>query len=153
EAKRTRILDVFFEGVITKTERDKRLKAVDDELARLGDMTAKAIAPPMAVCTTDQLAALLHVFAEFRFLNRDEKRSILAASRTRVFMDVYTIDRLEMVPPFNCSTPLSSSYTDSHFPAAAASLPARCAETPAARLETARRCAPEKPRPAGERFH
>ena len=35
-----------------------------------------------------------------------------------------------------------------HLPAAGASLPARCAETPAVHPETARRCAPAKLRPA-----
>jgi hypothetical protein len=46
---------------------------------------------------------------EHASLSRDEKRTILTASRTRVFMDAYTINRLEISLPLNN---LTSSYID-----------------------------------------
>jgi DNA invertase Pin-like site-specific DNA recombinase len=128
EAKRVRILDAFFDGSIDKVERDKRLRSVDAELAGCTGMI-RAAEKPVPKVTVKQLAGLLEVFAGFRFLSREQKRAIMAASRARVFTSGYVVDRIEL--PM-----LNGGYTDNHFPAAAALLPARCAETPAARPET-----------------
>jgi DNA invertase Pin-like site-specific DNA recombinase len=139
EAKRARILDAYFEGTISKPERDKRLAAIDVELAGCNAMLEKAVERPAAKITAQQLAALLQVFVSFRFLQREQKRSIMAAARARVFTSGYTIERVELAAPFAQGD--SGSYTGNHFPTAGALLPARCAETPAARPETKRRYA------------
>src|SRR5438045_2506126 len=73
----------------------------------------------------------------FRFLNREQKRSIMAASRARVFTSGYVVDRVEL--PI-----LNGCYTDNHFPAAAALPPAHCGETPGVRQEKEHRCAIER---------
>ena len=76
EAKRTRILDSFFEDLISKPERDKRIKAIDAELAGCHEMLASAVTrqPKRPEITADQLAAVLEVFAGFQFLDRAQKK-------------------------------------------------------------------------------
>ena len=139
EAKRARILDAYFDGTISKPERDKRLAAIDVELAGCNALLAKRVERPAANVTVRQLAALLQVFVGLRFLQREQKRSIMAAARARVFTSGYTIERVEIAVP--CTPGDSGSHTGNHFPAADALPPARCAETPAARPETIRRYA------------
>lgn len=126
EAKRARILDAFFEGAINKPERDKRLKAVDAELVGCRAMVVTGLEEQKPRMTAQQLADMLEVFAGFRFLSREEKRQILTAARARVFMDGYTIERLEIAAPFEASPtflapPLAggSSYIDSRWKTAA----------------------------------
>jgi DNA invertase Pin-like site-specific DNA recombinase len=148
QAKRERVMDAFFDGSISKPERDKRLKAIDSELSRISAMIETAIPQSATQISTKNLARVLQVFSGFRFLNRDQKRELLQAARARVFMNGYTIDRLEIAPPF---TPVDG-HTGSPFPAAGASLPVRCGETPAVRQEKARRCAKAKLHRDGESF-
>jgi DNA invertase Pin-like site-specific DNA recombinase len=146
EAKRARVLDAYFEGAISKPERDKRLAAIDAELAGCNRVIEGAIQRPAPTMTTKQLAALLEVFAAFRFLGRDQKRSIMAASRARVFTSGYVVEKVELSglkplehQPNQGHNVKVSSYVGNPFPAVAASPPARCAETPGARPETKRR--------------
>lgn len=120
EAKRTRVLDGFFEGVITRPERDKRLKAIDTELAACHDMLARTAPQSSPPPSAAQLADVLSVFAEFPYLNRDQKRSLLASLKARVFMERYTIQRLEISPPFDAEPTPGGSYNDSPRQAAGA---------------------------------
>jgi DNA invertase Pin-like site-specific DNA recombinase len=154
EAKRTRILDAFFDGSISKLEREKRLAAVDRELAGCNGMFTRTAEQKRPRMDAGRLGAILEVFVGFRFLNRDQKRSLLAAARARVFLEGYTVDRLEITSPFDIAHPGKAIDNDSHtgnrLPAAGASPPGRCAETPAARQGTTRHCARAKLLPAAE---
>jgi DNA invertase Pin-like site-specific DNA recombinase len=151
EAKRARVLDAYFEGAISKPERDKRLAAIDMELTGCNRVIEGAIKKQAPTMTAKQLAALLEVFAAFRFLERDQKRSIMAAARARVFTSGYVVEKVELsgLKPLECAVNQGhnagvGSYVGNPVPAAAASPPTRCAETPAARPEKARRCARAK---------
>jgi hypothetical protein len=153
EAKRVRVLDAYFEGAISKPERDKRLAAIDAELAGCNRVIEGAIQRPAPTMTAEQLASLLEVFAAFRFLGRDQKRSIMAASRARVFTSGYVVEKVELsglkpleYQPNQGHNVKVSSYVGNPFPAAGALLPGRCAGIPAARPETKRRYAKAKPR-------
>lgn len=122
EAKRVRILDAFFEGAISKPERDKRLVAIDTELSGCNDMLTKAIERPTAAVNAKQLAEVLRMFRGFRFLEREHKRRIMAATRARVFTSGYTVERIELTAPFVIESTAvlkdNGGYTDNRFPAA-----------------------------------
>lgn len=122
QAKRARVMDAFFDGSISKPERDKRLSAIDTELAGCNHMLERTIAQPAVKVTAQQLAELLRMFHGFRFLERDQKRKIMAAARAKVFTAGYTIERLEMSFPVSIEQsgkPLDNGHTDDRFPAAA----------------------------------
>ena len=151
EAKRSRILDAFFDGSIRKPERDKRLAGIDAELAGHSRILESAIQKPEPHMTGKQLMGLLEVFAAFRFLGRDQKRSIMAASKARVFTSGYVIEKVELSSLISIEqrreagdNTVGSGYNDSPFPAAVALLPAHFVEIPAVRPETARRYAKAK---------
>lgn len=122
EAKRSRILDAFFDGSISKPERDKRLKAVDVEMVGCNTMLVRAVARPMPKINVKQLTALLRVFVRFRSLSRDKKRSIMAATRARVFTSGYVIERIELSAlkfiEDGVKAEHNGSHIDGHFPAA-----------------------------------
>ncbi|HLW52966.1 MAG TPA: recombinase family protein [Candidatus Angelobacter sp.] len=123
EAKRKRILDSFIDGVISKAERDRRIQAIDTQIAGCQELLSDAVTrgPVRPKITVGQLAAVLDVFAGFQFLARDQKRRILAAARARVFMERYTIERLEIdIPQGSTWDQANGSHVDGHFPAAGA---------------------------------
>ena len=129
--KRKRILDTFFEGVIEKCERDTRIAEVDAEVVAFRNILLDS-APVVRDVSTVELEQILEPFGEWEFLGREDKRVMLAAICPEIQINKYTI------------TSLIINITDdegSHLRAAAASPRARCAGIPAARRETARRCA------------
>ncbi len=119
QSKRERVMDAFFDGSITKPERDKRLKSIDGEISMAAAMIEGATKASPARVSAEELAAVLEVFAGFRFLSRSQKRGLLQAARTRVFMDGYTIQRIEISSPIRLEDSAfqghNSCYTDSHF--------------------------------------
>jgi DNA invertase Pin-like site-specific DNA recombinase len=127
EAKRSRILDAYFDGSISKAERDKRLASTDVELSACNGVIERAIQKPMPAITAKQLAELLGVFAGFQFLAREQKRSIMAATRARIFTSGYLIERVELSSLISIekkgkktNNAIGSSYVDSPFPEAGA---------------------------------
>lgn len=76
EARRQRVLDSFFDGVINVTERDMSLARIDDDLRTARNLLF-SVKPERAV-DVDTLAALFQPFFEWEFLGRDDKRRILA---------------------------------------------------------------------------
>lgn len=77
EAKRRRVLDTFFEGVISDAERDSSLARVDEDLRTARNMLF-AIKPARTI-DAETLALLFQPFFDWEFLGRDDKRRILAA--------------------------------------------------------------------------
>jgi DNA invertase Pin-like site-specific DNA recombinase len=96
-AQRERVLDTYFEGLITYEERDTRLAKIDSEL-RLAD-EALSRERPAPVVTADVLASIFAPFYEFEFLKRDDKRRLLSAAAADIRIADYKIAGLSVLLP------------------------------------------------------
>jgi len=90
--KRQRVLDTYFEGVITRAERDTRLAAIDRERQVTSDLLARERPNPKV--ETDTLVQLFSVFAEFDLLERTDKRALLATITPEILVADYEISGL-----------------------------------------------------------
>ncbi len=89
EAKRTRILDAYFDGTINGTERDTRTKAVDSERETVRNLIARQ--KPSPAVGVETLANLFSVFREFDMLNREEKRKLLNTITPSIIVADYKV--------------------------------------------------------------
>jgi DNA invertase Pin-like site-specific DNA recombinase len=119
-SKRERVLESFLDGVISRGDRDTRLKAIEMEIATYSDLMVVPETQPAV--TVEGLIALLSVFAEFRFLQREDKRALLRESQARIFVEGYTIKAVEVaaIRTHNDFSNSGSSNIGSHLPAAGA---------------------------------
>lgn len=95
-AKRQRILDAYFEGVINGTERDLRLASIEREkqtVTRLLERDASNIKIKPAT-----LAEMFSPFVEFDLLNRDQKRRILTGMTPTIIAKDYLITGVSFIP-------------------------------------------------------
>ena len=74
-AKRSRILDSYFDGVISASDRDTRVALVDKELKLLETILGRET--PNVDVTLQTLAEAFAPFVEFDLLNREDKRTLL----------------------------------------------------------------------------
>ena len=92
-AKRGRILEAFFDGIIDRRQRDEELAGVHAELkAYQGIEATSTVARPSV--STDNLTDLFSAFVEMPFLQRDDKRSLLRGLGVEVFVVGYEIRTL-----------------------------------------------------------
>jgi len=121
QAKRERVMDAFFEGLIAKPELDSRLAQIDAEIAAFGDMLTPHVQPAQPTVTVESLSNLLSVFTEFRFLQRDEKRALLTETQAQIFVEGYEIKSIAVagIQPDNDFNKLQGSDIASRLPEAA----------------------------------
>lgn len=104
-AKRNRILEAFFDGIIDRWQRDEQLGKVDAELKAYKSMAAPSVAagPPVS---TSELADLFSAFAEMPFLQRDDKRLLLRGLGVQISVSGYKICTLAMrsIGELGCNT-------------------------------------------------
>lgn len=147
ESRRQRILEAFFDGAIDKPERDSRIVQVDAQVSAFQKILLDTMPTVPDVRSEAEIEHALEPFAEWEFLEREDKRALLAAICPEIQIERYVVKSL-MINVFagvaSCRNEVNQN------PAAGASLRERCAETPAAHRETARHCAPTKLPPAGE---
>ena len=142
EAKRQRILETFFDGAIDKPERDSRIAQIDSELFAFRQVLLDSTATVPKARAGADFQAILEPFSEWEFLEREDKRALLAALCPEIRVEQYVVKSLMLnLLAVGCHEVNQNLAAD-------ASLPARFAETPAVRPETAHRCAPAKPLPA-----
>ena len=147
EAKRRRILEAFFDGTIDKPERDSRIANIDSELAAFRQILLDSTPVVPEARTEADFEELLEPFAEWEFLERDDKRTLLASLCPEIRVERYVVKSLILNLVAEGGNEVSQNL------AVAASLPARFAETPATHQGTAHRCAPGKLLPAAARRH
>ena len=90
--KRSRVLDSFFDGTITKQERDRALKAIqaqDAAFNRIKPLKSKSFTP-------EQIIDAVSVFKEWPFLGRTHKRSLLDQLVPEIFIHRYSIKGLTL---------------------------------------------------------
>ena len=109
--KRQRILDGFFEGVVEKEERDRRLEAVARDVAVYQSMLLESVAaPPRAALDLATVRALLEPFADWEFLDPADRRALLATLCPEIVVSRYVIKSLKL----NLNS--TGGYTDSPRP-------------------------------------
>jgi site-specific DNA recombinase len=106
--KRQRVLETFFEGVISKDERDRIIGEIDRDTKVFQDSLMEVV-PPEQSRSLDEIQAALEPLAEWEFLERDDKRSLLQAICPEISVFRYTIKSLMI----NVGTGSVGSYGDS----------------------------------------
>ena len=149
EAKRRRILEAFFDGAIDKSEREIRIAQVDAEVAAFQKILLDTMPAVQDVRSEAEIEQALEPFAEWEFLEREDKRALLAALCPEIQVERYIVKSLVV----NLVTEIRSGscYDVSQNRAAAASLPGRFAEIRAIHPKRARRCGPATLPPASAR--
>jgi DNA invertase Pin-like site-specific DNA recombinase len=94
EAKRQRIVEAFFDGTIDKPERDSRVAHVDAELSAFRKILLDTMPAPSDIRTEAEIEEALEAFAEWEFLERDDKRVLLAALCPEIRVERYIIKSL-----------------------------------------------------------
>jgi DNA invertase Pin-like site-specific DNA recombinase len=95
EARRSRVLDAFFDGTITPIERDARLVKADAEIAALRGVAVRAESAP----DLKSLSAMFRVFRRFDLLPRDKKRAILRAAVPEIRVANYRVEGVSLLLP------------------------------------------------------
>lgn len=107
EAKRDRILDLYTDGLIARSERDKRLARTDEETRRIQGQLNQTPATPALDVT--RLAALFIPLIGYPNLDRERKRKILTTLVPEIKVANYLIHGIYVNLP-TCSN--ESNLTD-----------------------------------------
>jgi DNA invertase Pin-like site-specific DNA recombinase len=94
--KRQRILDAYFDNLIDREERDRRLTAVERDLRFYGSLspTASSASPKLSA---EDLAHVLGPFHEWEFLTRADKRHLLQAVVPEIHVRDYRVVGLSLI--------------------------------------------------------
>lgn len=106
--KRQRVLETFYEGVIGKEERDRRIGDIDRETKVFQGLLIE-VAPPVRSRSLDEIQVALEPLAEWEFLDRHDKRSLLQVICPEISVFRYTVNSLKI----NLGAGSSGSYEDS----------------------------------------
>jgi hypothetical protein len=91
-ARRQRILDSYFEGVISPTERDVRPAEIEPDRKIASDLLARQ----PATFDVEKLAQVFRSFVAFDELKRDQKRRLLNSITPEIIIKDYVIDGLSI---------------------------------------------------------
>lgn len=94
--KRQRILEAYFENLIDRTERDRRLTAVERDLRFYKGLSPKAL-PPSPELSAEDLAQVLGPFHEWEFLTRADKRQLLHALVPEIYVRDHRVVGLSLI--------------------------------------------------------
>lgn len=88
--KRQRVLEAFFEGVVTKEERDLKIAEIDRERNTFQSLLIEPV-PHTGQRSTDEIQMALEPLVEWEFLEREDKRSLLQAICPEISVFRYTV--------------------------------------------------------------
>jgi site-specific DNA recombinase len=88
--KRERVLDTYFEGVISGTERDKKIAEIERERQVFSDLLRRE--EPARQIDVEVLAQQFKVFRQFDLLSRDQKRRLLNTITPRIVVANYQVE-------------------------------------------------------------
>jgi hypothetical protein len=94
EAKRRRILEAFFDGAIDQPERNSRIANIDSELSAFRKILLDSTPAVSEVRTETDFEEILEPFAEWEFLGRDDKRTLLATLCPEIQVERYVVKSL-----------------------------------------------------------
>jgi DNA invertase Pin-like site-specific DNA recombinase len=113
-AKKGRVLDTFFEGIIDRTRRDDALRDVDRELNSYNLLlgTKSPYSQPQPLPTLDSMQRVIEPLADWEFLARGDRRTLLRQLCPDISIYHYKVKSLTL----NVGAALQSSgcYTGSH---------------------------------------
>lgn len=90
--KRSRVLDAYVDGALTREERDARLAKIDAEIRSLSEITPAAPAPSVRAFAPADVLSVVRVFRRFHRLDFDAKRAVLETVRPRLFVSHYAVE-------------------------------------------------------------
>lgn len=93
--KRERVLDSYFEGVICREERDRRLASIQRDQEFYQNLLLRAV--PAPTLSADTLASLFSPFVEWKLLGRGDKRRLLAGVVPEIHVANYKIAGLPLL--------------------------------------------------------
>jgi len=96
--KREKVLDAFFEGVLTRAERDARIAALDQQMNLAEEMLTRERRETPTSSARDMALALSPLF-DWPVLGRESKRRILAAVVSEIHVSNYVISRIAVNIP------------------------------------------------------
>ncbi len=98
QARRQRILEAFLDGVIDKEDRDGRMADIDRELHVYERLLIAVGAQPERPqeLDLDTLISIVEAFADWEFLDREDKRSLLAHLCPEISVSYYEIKSLTL---------------------------------------------------------
>src|SRR5260370_15356693 len=88
--KRERVLDTYFEGVITGDERDKKIAEIEREKQVFSDLLTRE--EPTRQIDVETLAQQFKVFRQFDLLSSNQKRKLLNAITPRIVVANYQVE-------------------------------------------------------------
>jgi site-specific DNA recombinase len=94
--KRSRVLEAFLDGVISREERDQRLVSIDREILSSQTLLMQST-PPVGV-SADSLSEAFSVLFEWKFWNREQKRSVLATLTPEIRVADYEVMSIGVSP-------------------------------------------------------
>lgn len=107
---RRRVLEAFFEGVVTKEERDRKIAEIDRERNTFQCLSVESV-PQTGQRSIDEIQMALEPLAEWEFLEREDKRSLLQAICPEISIFRYTVKSLMI----NLRTEPAGGYEVSHL--------------------------------------
>ncbi len=99
QAKRQRVLETYFDGLINRIERDQRLVTIEAEIASFESLKASDPAVEDNGVSLETLVELVSVFSEWPSLGRDDKRSLLHSLGAEIHVEGYTIRCFALAKP------------------------------------------------------
>jgi len=93
--KQGRVLEAFFDGVISKEERERRLEEINREIHTFQQLLVES-APAATPRSKQEILAALEPLAEWEFLERDDKRALLSILCPEISVFRYTIKSISL---------------------------------------------------------
>ena len=111
--KKQRVLDTFFDGMISKQERDCRVGEVEKEILAYERLLLHSVDGQKRTggLDLDAVLAVVEPFADWPFLSRDDKRRLLGSLCPDIRVSRYEIKDLQL----NLGGQDSGGYEDSHL--------------------------------------
>ena len=94
EARRQRILEAFFDGAIDKSERDSRIAQLDAEVSAFEKILLDTLPAVPDARSEAEIEQALEPFGEWEFLEREDKRALLAAVCPEIQIERYVVKSL-----------------------------------------------------------
>jgi DNA invertase Pin-like site-specific DNA recombinase len=95
--KRGRVLDTFFEGVLTREERDVRLASLDKQMKVAEENLMRET--PMPMLSAREMASAFSPLFDWPVLERESKRKILAATVPEIHVSNYVVSGIAVAIP------------------------------------------------------
>jgi DNA invertase Pin-like site-specific DNA recombinase len=94
--KKQRVMDAYFENLIDRSERDRRLDALAIDAELYGNLASRASVATPAL-TARELADAFGAFHEWDFLGRADKRNLLRATMPEIHVKDYRITGVSVI--------------------------------------------------------